>query len=92
MTDRITAFIGYSAETSAPNERPQWGHFTATWADAAQERFEKWLADHDAALIESLAEGLDTAPYEEIPHGSPIRHYYEAWIRSYAQQIREGGN
>lgn len=49
---RLTHIIGYSAETSAPNEKPRWGHFTARWADEAQKNFEEWLEEHDAELEE----------------------------------------
>ena len=48
---RITEIIGYSAQTSAPNEQPRWGHFTADWADETQRLFEKWLAEHDAQVL-----------------------------------------
>lgn len=48
------------------------------------------LREHDAALIEKLADELDLALYEDIPHGSAIRFHYEAWLREKARQRRGG--
>lgn len=60
MSERITSIIGYSAETSGPNENPRWGHFTARYADGIQEDFERWLKSHDAEVWdEGLREALE---------------------------------
>ncbi len=47
---RVTEFLGYSGHTSGANEQPRWGHFSATFVDEVQERFEKWLRAHDAEV------------------------------------------
>jgi hypothetical protein len=46
---RITEIIGYSAETSGPNEKPRWGHFTANYVDGIQPRFDNLLAQERSA-------------------------------------------
>lgn len=46
----VTEFLGYSGHTSGANEKPQWGHFSATFIDEVQERFEEWLTVHDAEV------------------------------------------
>lgn len=47
---RVTEFLGYSGHTSGANEQPRWGHFSATFVDEVQERFETWLAAHDSEV------------------------------------------
>lgn len=43
---RLSQFMGYTALTSAPNEKPRWGHFLADYMDQCQERFEAWLEEY----------------------------------------------
>jgi hypothetical protein len=96
-TPRITEIIGYSAETSAPNETPRWGHFTASWADEAQERFEAWIAANRVVATGAFPQSDSTAPV--APSLALAR--YEAWadglpadeiaseVRGLANSIRE---
>ena len=54
---------------------------------ANRRAFRRWLADHDAALIESLAERAES----EFARGSwALVRGSGDWLRSSAQQIREG--
>lgn len=47
--------------------------------------FDRWLADHDAALIESLADD-----YEAEKNTPYFPRVVGNWFRKRAQQIREG--
>lgn len=97
-TPRFTEFFGYSAETSAPNETPKWGHLTATFADQIQERFEKWLVEHDsdvakqtliatADAIDCTFELVDLEPWSAEDAYVAIENSspWSDWIRARAE-------
>ena len=60
--------------------------------------FDAWLREHDAALIESLADGVDlpgstaTGYYgsEQVAGYRDAERDIEAWLRERARQVLEG--
>ena len=92
----------YTPTTEEVCEGYRWGAgvMTVVKANSAERRaqFDSWLAEHDAALIESLADGVDlpgstaTGYYgsEQVAGYRDAERDIEAWLRERARQVREG--
>lgn len=58
--------------------------------DEAAAQFDRWLREHDAALIESLAETLDKDEESTVNIALGGRGYVDYWLREKARERREG--